>query len=111
MWADWGTHFLSLLPGSTETKTPSSSFANEARASSLKPRSRHAWLSCSSLASRPAIKSATAMVREADKRATEPQGSGSDIDWNAIHPDDPIEPSRFATWVFMVEDKGARIKR
>jgi len=54
---------------------------------------------------------AEAMVREADKRATEPQGSGSDIDWNAIHPDDPIEPSRFATWVFMVEDKGARIKR
>ncbi len=57
------------------------------------------------------VQRATAMVREADKRATEPQGSGSDIDWNAIHPDDPIEPSRFATWVFMVEDKGARIKR
>src|SRR3989440_8322189 len=57
------------------------------------------------------VQRATAMVREADKRATEPQGSGSDIDWNAIHPDEAIEPSRFATWVFMVEDKGARIKR
>jgi len=29
----------------------------------------------------------------------------------AIEPEDPIEPSRFATWVFTVEEKGARIKR
>ena len=51
------------------------------------------------------------MVRDADMRAAGPQSSGSDLDWNAIEPDDPIEPSRFATWVFNVEEKGARIKR
>ncbi len=51
------------------------------------------------------------MVREGDARAAGPQGSGSDFDWNAIDPDEPIEPSRFATWVFTVEDKGTRIKR
>ena len=45
------------------------------------------------------------MVRDADKRAAGPQSSGSDLDWNAI------ESSRFATWVFTVEEKGARIKR
>jgi len=51
------------------------------------------------------------MVREAETRASGPQSSGSDVDWNAIDPDDAIEPSRFATWVFTVEDKGTRIKR
>lgn len=40
-----------------------------------------------------------------------PQGSGSDVDWNAIDPDELVEPARFATWVFTVEDKGTRIKR
>lgn len=54
---------------------------------------------------------ATAMVRDAERRAAGPQSSGSDLDWNAIDPDEPIEPSRFATWVFTVEEKGARIKR
>jgi len=57
------------------------------------------------------IERAAVMVRDADVRATGPQSSGSDLDWNAIEPDDPIEPSRFATWVFTVEEKGARIKR
>jgi hypothetical protein len=38
-------------------------------------------------------------------------GSGSDVDWTAIEPEDPIEPSRFATWVFRFEDLGERIKR
>lgn len=57
------------------------------------------------------IKRAVAMVREAEARAAGPQSSGSDIEWNAIEPTDPIEPSRFATWVFTVEDKGTRIKR
>src|SRR5260370_210285 len=57
------------------------------------------------------ITRAVEMVRQADARAAGPQGSGSDIDWDAIDADEPIEPSRFATWVFTVEDKGARIKR
>jgi len=57
------------------------------------------------------VKRAAAMVDEAKRRAAGPQSSGSDFDWNAIDPDDPIEPSRFATWVFTVEEKGARIKR
>src|SRR5206468_1375931 len=57
------------------------------------------------------ITRAGAMVRDAEVRASGPQSSGSDVDWNAIDPDDTIEPSRFATWVFTVEDKGTRIKR
>lgn len=57
------------------------------------------------------VKRAGAMVRQAEAIAAGPQGSGSDFDWNAIGADDPIEPSRFATWVFTVEDKGTRIKR
>jgi hypothetical protein len=54
---------------------------------------------------------AVTMMREAAARAGGPQSSGSDLDWNAIEPDEPIEPARFATWVFTVEEKGARIKR
>jgi len=57
------------------------------------------------------VERARQMVRQGDARAAGPQGSGSDMDWNAIDPDEPIEPSRFATWVFTVEDKGTRIKR
>jgi len=57
------------------------------------------------------IKRAGAMLQEAEARQAGPQTSGSDVAWNAIEPDDPIEPSRFATWVFTVEDKGTRIKR
>ena len=57
------------------------------------------------------VKRAGEMVRAGDARAVGPQESGSDFDWNAIDPDEPIEPSRFATWVFTVEDKGTRIKR
>ena len=57
------------------------------------------------------VKRAGQMLREADARAAAPQGSGSDFDWNAIEPDDAIEPARFATWVFTVEDRGTRIKR
>jgi len=37
--------------------------------------------------------------------------SGSDVDWTAIRPDDPVDPPRFATWVFGHEDHGERIKR
>ena len=40
-----------------------------------------------------------------------PPEAGDRVEWNAIEPEDPIEPSRFATWVFTVEDKGTRIKR
>ncbi|MEX2157211.1 MAG: hypothetical protein WD773_10270 [Gemmatimonadales bacterium] len=57
------------------------------------------------------VERAATMVRDAEARAARPQASGSDVDWTAIGADDPIEPSRFATWVFTVEDKGARIKR
>ncbi|HJS43164.1 MAG TPA: hypothetical protein VJ755_06805 [Gemmatimonadales bacterium] len=57
------------------------------------------------------VSRAATMMREAEARAGGPQSSGSDVDWHAIEPDDPIEPSRFATWVFTVEEKGARIKR
>ena len=48
---------------------------------------------------------------EAEARAAGPQSSGSDVEWNAIEPGDTIEPARFATWVFTIEDKGTRIKR
>ncbi|HEV8264605.1 MAG TPA: hypothetical protein VGQ06_06615 [Gemmatimonadales bacterium] len=56
---------------------------------------------------------AAEMVRQAEERAQRPPPpeSGSDVDWTAIGADDPIEPSRFATWVFSHEEKGARIKR
>ncbi|MGH7531468.1 MAG: short-chain dehydrogenase [Gemmatimonadales bacterium] len=57
------------------------------------------------------VRRAGAMLRQAEARAAAPAGSGSDVEWTAIRADDPIEPSRFATWVFAVEDKGERIKR
>ena len=57
------------------------------------------------------IKRAGAMVRDAERRAGDAPSSGSDVDWTAIGPNDAIEPSRFATWVFTAEEKGARIKR
>ena len=57
------------------------------------------------------VKRAATMVRDAERRAAGPESSGSDLDWNAIGPEDLIEPSRFATWVFTVEEKGSRIKR
>jgi len=40
-----------------------------------------------------------------------PPGSGSGENWFGIRPTDPIEPSRFATWIFKYEDEGERIKR
>lgn len=57
------------------------------------------------------VKRAAQMVRQAEGRGGERRESGSDVDWTAIGADDPIEPSRFATWVFTHEDKGERIKR
>jgi hypothetical protein len=59
------------------------------------------------------IRRAGEMVRQAaerqrpDRRAE----SGSDVDWTAIDPNDPIDPAAFATWVFRFEDRGERIKR
>jgi hypothetical protein len=56
------------------------------------------------------IRRAQEMVRQAAARAQD-GGSGSDVEWTAIGPDDPIEPARFATWVFRHEDRGERSKR
>ena len=56
------------------------------------------------------VERAQAMVREASARAAR-KDSGSDVDWTAIGADDPVDPARFATWVFSHEDKGERIKR
>jgi hypothetical protein len=52
-----------------------------------------------------------AVARRALALSQAPQNSGRDVEWNAIEPADPIEPSRFATWVLTVEDKGTRITR
>lgn len=59
------------------------------------------------------IKRAQEMVAQADRRRSGggAADSGSDVDWTAIGADDPIEPARFATWVFRYEDRGERIKR
>src|SRR2546427_61854 len=57
------------------------------------------------------IKRAQQMVAQDVDRASRAAESGSDVDWMAIGADDPIEPARFATWVFRFEDRGERIKR
>lgn len=57
------------------------------------------------------VKRAQQMVGQAERRETRAPESGSDVDWTAIGADDPIEPARFATWVFRYEDRGERIKR
>ncbi len=65
------------------------------------------------------IKRAAEMVAQAARRkvprpsspAGGGEGSGSDVDWTAIEPEDEICPARFATWVFAHEDNGERIKR
>src|SRR5438094_909406 len=51
------------------------------------------------------------MLAQAARRRSRPADSGSDVDWTALGADDPIEPARFATWVFRYEDRGERIKR
>src|SRR5574341_1811651 len=50
------------------------------------------------------------IVEQAEGRA-QVAGTGSDEDWEAIAPEDPISPSQFAAWVFQYEDAGQRIKR
>ena len=57
------------------------------------------------------ITRAREMVAQAERRARCSTESGSGVDWTAIGADDPIEPARFATWVFRFEDRGERIKR
>ncbi|UCD24080.1 MAG: short-chain dehydrogenase [Gemmatimonadota bacterium] len=42
---------------------------------------------------------------------TRADGTGSDVDWGALGPDDEIQPSRLAAWIFSYEDGGERIKR
>ena len=53
------------------------------------------------------------MVRQAKERSGPDRRaeSGSDVDWTAIDPDQPIDPAAFATWVFRFEDRGERNKR
>jgi hypothetical protein len=50
------------------------------------------------------------MLEQAAERAGS-AGTGSDEDWDAIAPEEPISPARFAAWVFQHEDHGERIKR
>jgi hypothetical protein len=57
------------------------------------------------------ITRAQEMVAQAERRASRAAESGSDVDWTGIGADDPVEPARFATWVFRFEDRGERIKR
>jgi hypothetical protein len=59
------------------------------------------------------VRRAGEMVRQADERLRPDRRteSGSDVDWTAIDPDQPIDPAAFATWVFRFEDRGERIKR
>ena len=53
------------------------------------------------------------MVEQAEARArsVKGRGSGSDLDWAALEPEDAIGPARFAKWVFKYEDDGERVKR
>lgn len=57
------------------------------------------------------IDRAKRILAQAQARAAAPRGSGSDEEWYAIEPGDPIQPWRMATWVFRHEDQGERIKR
>ena len=54
---------------------------------------------------------AKGMVEHAEQRTKSTVSSGSDVEWSAFGPDDPISPARFAKWVFRFEDGGERIKR
>jgi hypothetical protein len=59
------------------------------------------------------VRRAGEMVRQAEARMAPNRRteSGSDVDWTAIDPEQPIDPAAFATWVFRFEDRGERIKR
>jgi NAD(P)-dependent dehydrogenase (short-subunit alcohol dehydrogenase family) len=57
------------------------------------------------------IARARRMVEQDAQRRAAPSGSGSDQEWYAVAPGEPIAPWRMATWVFRYEDQGERIKR
>lgn len=57
------------------------------------------------------IRRAATMVQEARARRPVSEESGSDVNWQGIGADDPVDPARFAAWVFAHEDMGERIKR
>ena len=57
------------------------------------------------------IARARTMVAQAEARSAAPPSSGSDEEWYAVVPAEPIAPWRMATWVFRHEDQGERIKR
>lgn len=56
------------------------------------------------------IARARRIVEQAEARS-QTAGTGSDEDWEAIAPEEPISPARLAAWVFQYEDAGQRIKR
>jgi len=57
------------------------------------------------------VERARRIVAQAADRQAHGPGSGSDEDWWAVDPAEPIAPWRMATWIFRHEDKGERIKR
>ncbi|HEY2807067.1 MAG TPA: hypothetical protein VGI92_14505 [Gemmatimonadales bacterium] len=57
------------------------------------------------------VERARTMLDLAATRAAGQAASGSDQEWFAIEPGDPIAPGRMAAWIFCHEDKGERIKR
>ncbi len=57
------------------------------------------------------VERARRIVAQAAERQSAGAGSGSDEDWWAVDPAEPIAPWRMATWIFRHEDKGERIKR
>ncbi len=56
------------------------------------------------------VERARTMLEQAKARA-DSRGSGSDEEWFAIEPADPIAPWRMAAWIFKHEDHGERSKR
>jgi hypothetical protein len=57
------------------------------------------------------VERARRIVAQAAERRAGDLGSGSDEDWWAVDPSEPIAPWRMANWIFRHEDKGERIKR
>ena len=57
------------------------------------------------------VERAKTVLAHAQQRERTPSGTGSDVEWFAIEPDDVIAPWRMAAWVFRHEDDGERIKR
>lgn len=66
------------------------------------------WVDLRSENCRLWIDRARRIVEQGQRRV---DGSGSNVDWDAMHADDEISPSRLAAWIFAYEDGGARIKR